>query len=67
MAGPGESRVRCKEILWAQLQDRSSHHSCKGVEDSVIKTLGRWQSLAYLEYIRIPREQLANYSHMLDS
>ena len=31
----------------------------RGMEDSVIKTLGRWRSLAYLEYIRNPREQLA--------
>lgn len=37
----------------------------KGMEDSTIKTLGRWRSLAYLEYIRIPREQLANYSQLL--
>ena len=36
-----------------------------GMEDSVIKTLGRWRSLAYLEYVRIPREQLASYSIML--
>lgn len=39
----------------------------RGMEDSVIKTLGRWRSLAYLEYIRIPREQLANYSRILDT
>jgi len=38
-----------------------------GMEDSVIKTLGRWRSLAYLEYIRIPRDQLASYSRMLCS
>ena len=31
----------------------------KGIEDSVIKTLGRWGSLAYLQYVRLPREQLA--------
>ena len=37
----------------------------RGIEDSVIKTLGRWKSLAYLEYVRIPRQQLANYSSML--
>lgn len=37
----------------------------KGTEDAVIKTLGRWRSLAYLEYIRIPREQLAGYSKLL--
>ena len=39
----------------------------RGMEDSVIKTLGRWQSLAYLEYIHIPREQLAHYSRLLCS
>lgn len=38
-----------------------------GMEDSVIKNLGRWRSLAYLEYIRISREQLANYSRILSS
>ena len=31
----------------------------RGLEDSVIKTLGRWRSLADLEYIRIPKDQLA--------
>ncbi len=36
-----------------------------GMEDAVIKTRGRWRSLAYLEYIKIPREQLANYSKKL--
>ncbi len=39
----------------------------RGLEDSVIKTLGRWRSLAYLDYVRIPREQLANYSRILAS
>ena len=32
--------------------------AARGVEDSVIKTLGRW---AYLQYVRIPREQLTGY------
>ena len=36
--------------------------AARGVEDSVIKTLGRWRSLAYLEYVKIPRNQLASYS-----
>ena len=36
-----------------------------GMEDSTIQTLGRWKSLAYLEYIKIPRQQLASYSAML--
>jgi hypothetical protein len=39
--------------------------AARGMEDSVIKTLGRWRSLAYLEYIRIPRDQLASYSKLL--
>lgn len=37
----------------------------RGMEDSVIKTLGRWKSLAYLEYVKIPRDQLAAYSTVL--
>ena len=37
----------------------------RGMEDAVIKTLGRWKSLAYLEYIKIPRQQLASYSSLL--
>ena len=32
--------------------------AAKGVEDSIIKTLGRWESVAYLQYVRIPRSQL---------
>ena len=34
--------------------------AARGLEDSTVRTLGRWKSLAYLEYIRIPRAQLAN-------
>ena len=36
-----------------------------GVEDSMIKTLGRWESAAYLAYVRIPRERLAAVSARL--
>lgn len=39
----------------------------KGMEDSVIKTLGRWNSVAYLQYVKIPREQLASFSNLLCS
>lgn len=39
--------------------------AARGIEDSVIRTLGRWKSLAYLEYVKIPRQQLANYSVLL--
>ena len=38
----------------------------RGMEDALIKTLERWKSLAYLEYIiKIPRQQLASYSSLL--
>ena len=36
--------------------------AAKGMEDSLIKTLGRWESTAYQRYIRIPRELLATYT-----
>ena len=36
-----------------------------GVPDHLIKTLGRWESAAYLLYIRTPRETLASVSVLL--
>ena len=36
-----------------------------GVEDSTIQILGRWQSSAFLQYVRMPREQLAHLSKQL--
>ena len=39
--------------------------AANGVEDSMIQTLGRWKSDAYLRYVRIPREQLAAVSKKL--
>ena len=36
-----------------------------GVEDSMIKMLGRWQSSAYQAYIRTPRDNLAAVSKRL--
>ena len=41
--------------------------AARGVEDCIIQTLGRWESLAYLRYVRLPREQLAGYSTLLAS
>ena len=35
------------------------------VEDSMIQTLGRWQSTAFLQYIPTPKEQLAALSTVL--
>ena len=37
----------------------------RGFEDSLIQTLGRWKSSAYLEYIRIPRQDLAGVARKL--
>ena len=39
--------------------------AAKGVEDSLIQTLGRWKSSAYLTYVRLPPENLAAVSHIL--
>ena len=36
-----------------------------GLEDSLIKTLGRWESSAYLLFVRVPREKLASVSVQL--
>jgi hypothetical protein len=36
-----------------------------GLEDSTIKSLGRWSSSAFLSYIRTPRDQLASYTSQL--
>lgn len=36
-----------------------------GLEDSLIKTLGRWRSSAYQLYVRLPRERLASVSKTL--
>ena len=36
-----------------------------GVEDSLIQTLGRWKSSAYLSYVLVPRERLASVSNLI--
>ena len=36
-----------------------------GISDTHIKMLGRWESSAYQQYIRTPREQLATLSRQL--
>ena len=41
--------------------------AAKGIEDSLIKTLGRWESLAYLQYVKVPHSQLAGISNILAS
>ena len=36
-----------------------------GIEDSLIQTLGRWKSSAYLLYVKVPRDRLAGLSTTL--
>lgn len=36
-----------------------------GVEDSTIQLVGRWQSAAFLKYIRTPQEKIAALSRVL--
>ena len=37
----------------------------RGLSPATIKTLGRWQSSAYLLYIRMPRQELADISKLI--
>ena len=43
----------------------ASTAAAMGMEDSLIKTLGRWESSAYLIYLRLPREDLQSVSKKL--
>ena len=36
-----------------------------GLQDSLIKTLGRWESTAYLLYVRMPRDTLCSVARRL--
>ncbi len=38
-----------------------------GIADSSIQTLGRWQSAAFLQYIRTPAEQLASFARIMST
>lgn len=40
----------------------SSTAAAKGIEDSLIQTLGRWKSSAYLTYAHLPAENLSTPS-----
>ena len=43
----------------------ASTAAAKGVEDSLIQTLGRWKSSAYLLYVRLPPDNLAAISRII--
>ena len=39
--------------------------AAKGIQDSLIKTMGRWESVAYQLYVRTPQAQLLSVSRAL--
>ena len=41
----------------------ASTAAANGIEVSIIQTLGRWISSAYLDYIRIPAENRQQFLH----
>ena len=43
----------------------ASTAAASGMEDSLMKTLGRWESDAYQRYIKIHRKELATYTSMI--
>jgi hypothetical protein len=73
--GQGLTKTRFTKEVWQLLQaiglpyQSFASHSFRigaataaaraGVEDAIIKMIGRWNSIAFLAYIRTPREQLA--------
>ena len=43
----------------------ASTAAAKGIQESLIKTMGRWESSAYMLYIRTPRETLCAVAQTL--
>ena len=41
--------------------------AARGISDSTIQTLGRWASDSFARYIRIPRDELAEVSSVINS
>ena len=41
--------------------------AASGMQDSLIKTMGRWESVAYQLYVRTPRDQLVAVASTLAS
>ena len=60
---PNSGRPSATAVCRTQLPATTA--AIAGVEDSTIQTLGRWHSVAYLQYIRLPSEWLAGVSAVL--
>ena len=68
-------QIRATLVHLGLPQDQYAGHSFRigaattaalvGIEDSTIQALGRWQSAAFLQYIRMPRDHLATISRRL--
>lgn len=61
-----KARVDCKKYSGHSFRigaATTAHQA--GLSDATIKMLGRWESSAYLLYVRTPREELASFSPLL--
>ena len=66
--GLGEANLALDQYCGHSLRiGAATTAAANGMEDSIIKTLGRWESVSYLVYIKLPRQQLAGYSRLLAS
>ena len=52
---------RTELLIWG------NNHCRKGVSSDKIKTLGRWESSAYLLYVRLSREELSSISALIST
>ena len=55
----------CTKGVTASALERQQQAAKKGMEDANNQNAGKWRSIAYLDYIKIPREQLAGFSKLL--
>ena len=72
-SGPGslsECGNQAAAVQWTYCSLRISASTTavnKDFEDCLINNLWRWKNVAYLQYVKIPRQQLAGYCKQLVS